>query len=841
MPPKRKNDAGDEKPSERKKQKLAFARTIAVQPVNTVSSTQNASTSTLHEGLHRLPSAIDVERFAEARSFEIDAMQTAIKNASGSSTSRAWQALPRHLRRRAASHDVRRVPTRLRDKARTEMDPVRKKILGRSMPKRGKAKRLSRSELFLKRQRDKLWLESHLWHAKRMKMENMWGYRLAVHPTEKAFRPSHRASLHGSILHDASYHSLIELKGPERILRTILEACCDPQVQGPGAKRYTTGSRALETHIYKPGSYPFDLIAPISVIWKPLTCISSSTEDCSTGKAQAPKNRSQKNAAKQRRKGKGKEMDSAQPDCEATRVVWLRSHPSVFNEVFSSLQAAASSVLDAAKRSMGEEEKDIDVQLSDLRGQINVFEIMGPKSSQVLKGALNPVPQDHRTEFTQFWKALTDVQTTGSIPRGMIVGFKVNDPRLKFPPKNAKPKPSDSDHAAATITTFPSATLAQSEIWDDTTRNALLTPRYKKKDLDERRSKNLVPGTPLKPLRQDDRIPVLLIQRSLECSASESQSIHGWTLIIPAGWSMAFFSSLIFTGTRVGGQRERQTQAFEAGTAYFPRDYPSSSGYDIYATAREQEERARWERKPPAKRPNFEKLETRSPWKADWHVVLGLQSTDAGEEGFVTTQREEPVIEVQEGMKPWLLRGSEVSSILSNVSKLFNHAAGLLQEINRLRLKRSHDPLDGSIKAEQLLKAALVSVRVTMCKRGAPDDLALIYSMADDEVKKWEKALQKARNIRVALDEETVEEVELSGIKPPSSSIVGYVTTGHFSLSQGEGFAIGALTVVRLLELQEQSHRLYPNATCKTPPLMVKVRNGNTQQCRAAYVEILNT
>ena len=43
---------------------------------------------------------------------------------SGSSTSRAWQALPRHLRRRAASHDVRRVPTRLRDKARAEVTAV---------------------------------------------------------------------------------------------------------------------------------------------------------------------------------------------------------------------------------------------------------------------------------------------------------------------------------------------------------------------------------------------------------------------------------------------------------------------------------------------------------------------------------------------------------------------------------------------------------------------------------------------------------------------------------------------------------------------------------------------
>jgi hypothetical protein len=25
---------------------------------------------------------------------------------------------------------------------------------------------------------DKKWLETHLWHAKRMHMENMWGYRL---------------------------------------------------------------------------------------------------------------------------------------------------------------------------------------------------------------------------------------------------------------------------------------------------------------------------------------------------------------------------------------------------------------------------------------------------------------------------------------------------------------------------------------------------------------------------------------------------------------------------------------------------------------------------------------
>jgi hypothetical protein len=100
-----------------------------------------------------LPASIDVERFTEVRvsPFNIAVANTRLGacvrdrcNAKGnkdswachqatlnnsfltassseSSTHRAWQTLPRHLRRRAASHDVRRVPVRLRDKARTEV------------------------------------------------------------------------------------------------------------------------------------------------------------------------------------------------------------------------------------------------------------------------------------------------------------------------------------------------------------------------------------------------------------------------------------------------------------------------------------------------------------------------------------------------------------------------------------------------------------------------------------------------------------------------------------------------------------------------------------------------
>lgn len=173
--------------------------------------------------------------------------------------------------------------------------------------------------------------------------------------------------------------------------------------------RYSGGSRSFETHIYEPGSYPFDLIGPTTVIWQPLTNNTLSTDeptedDASGGdesdmgtsklakKAPEPLSR----PPKRKRKGKAKESTmEATPD--TIRVVWLRCHPSIHDGVFSSLQTAVALTLEAEKRTTPE--INIEVEMADLRGQINAFEIMGPKASQVLKGALTPVPQDQREDF----------------------------------------------------------------------------------------------------------------------------------------------------------------------------------------------------------------------------------------------------------------------------------------------------------------------------------------------------------------------------------------------------------------------------------------------------------
>ncbi|KAI0314024.1 POP1-domain-containing protein [Amylostereum chailletii] len=814
MPPKRPNERSlqDNSIHRTKKQKQNAARAIAVQPV--ASSSKAASGKKMSapvDSMKGLPGSLDVEKFVESRAFEIRAMQEAMKNAGSSSTHRAWQELPRHLRRRAASHDVRRVPLRLRNRSRAEIDTMKRKALGRSLPKRGKANKEQRSVSFQRRQVDKKWLESHLWHAKRMKMDNMWGYRLAVQPTEKAFRPSHRASVHGSILHDASYYGLIELKGPHFILCHLLEQCSDLQGPGPGSKRYTTGVRACETALYRPNAYPFGMIGTVSLFWR-----ASKPPGAQLMKPDAQTGTSKGSNRKRKRKQNTEDTaPNTQAVDTATRTVWVRCHPL------------------AVKKLPEHAERKYEVEVADIRDSVNVFEIMGAKSSQVICGALTPVA-DERPEFKKFWSAMSDVQTPGSVPSNMITGFTALDPRLNFPPKNTKPRIDHESLPSITApwTCFPAPTLASSDIWDEEVRDKLKSPRFQKKDIDTRKSQNAIPGSALKPTRADDTVPILLIQRSvsgagaLDTSSSirdDDSALHGWTLIIPKGWSMPFLSSLVYTGTRVGGQRERQHQSFEAGAPYFPRDFPVTSAYDSFADAQAQQEKERWEKKPPAKRPSWGKLGSRSPWKPDWKVVLGCELP----EDLVPTQRDVSTPQVKDGT-PWLLRGCNVRNMLDEASKMLNPAAGLWDQVNKLRFKRDMDPVDSN--PEALLQGALVRVKVTLCGRGAPEDQAVIYALNNAEVTECHVARPRSRTIAEGSEDEDEDD---DADNYSEHKIIGYVTSGNFSLSRGTSFAIGAIPVKILFELQEQASHL------RLEKPIVKVRNRDSRVRRAASVEAL--
>lgn len=49
--------------------------------------------------------------------------------------------------------------------------------------------------------------------------------------------------------------------------------------------------------------------------------------------------------------------------------------------------------------------------------------------------------------------------------------------------------------------------------------------------------------------------------------------------------------------------------------------------------------------------------------------------------------------------------------------------------------------------------------------------------------------------------------LQLSEGPVQSKNIIGYVTSGHYSLSVGRGQAMGVVSLARFLELKEQGHR----------------------------------
>ncbi len=53
---------------------------------------------------------------------------------------------------------------------------------------------------YAQRQRINKWLETHLWHTKRMKMCSKYGYQLSKHCSDKGVRAAYKSLTHGCLI-----------------------------------------------------------------------------------------------------------------------------------------------------------------------------------------------------------------------------------------------------------------------------------------------------------------------------------------------------------------------------------------------------------------------------------------------------------------------------------------------------------------------------------------------------------------------------------------------------------------------------------------------------------------
>lgn len=194
---------------------------------------------------------------------------------------------------------------------------------------------------------------------------------------------------------------------------------------------------------------------------------------------------------------------------------------------------------------------------------------------------------------------------------------------------------------------------------------------------------------------------------------------------MPSGWSMPFLTSLIHTGTLVGGQQQRDTQMLEAGVLRFPYDFPTTEPYRERAEAWEASEKRRWERTPPSKRVNYERLGVDDPWKADWGTVLGRCAP--GVAGHLQTQRDV--------FHPWLLSKYLAPSVLDGATGVSNPAEWLLDKLRMSRAGCGSTGLQPEASADDLWCNALIQVQVELRGRGTLGDVAAIYVLRDDEIR----------------------------------------------------------------------------------------------------------
>ncbi|KAM3139445.1 hypothetical protein pb186bvf_008470 [Paramecium bursaria] len=150
---------------------------------------------------------IQFPQFLAARGAEIAQMQNNLQSKFLNTTKHPYQVLHKHMRRRAMSHNRYRIPSRLRKQMH-----VQALITSENAQKISKCRKHIRKHklfVFWNRSRQVEWFETHIYQAKRMKMVNYYGFKVAEKANEKNFRSVHRQVDHGCVLFDASYHYIV--------------------------------------------------------------------------------------------------------------------------------------------------------------------------------------------------------------------------------------------------------------------------------------------------------------------------------------------------------------------------------------------------------------------------------------------------------------------------------------------------------------------------------------------------------------------------------------------------------------------------------------------------------
>jgi ribonuclease P/MRP protein subunit POP1 len=842
-----------ENPRAQKRIKAQNARTILTQ----------TSDAALSNG------ELDLQAFLKAREFEIKALEDGMRRSKGALTTRAFQQVPREMRRRTASHNVKRVPKRLQKRAAREMkedntptvSPNKRKpgtsrarlraetakrlgllakkkrdaetqkdtaamldsrgaegVVGRiprpkvkknalNVPPRPKSK-------FRKRQIHKTWLPTHIYHAKRARMTEpknpLWRMAVPLTPTEKSYRPSHRAgNSRGALCWDMSYISTIGLEGPEASLEKVLRSVGITQdaVWSKAGERWREGKRTWSGWLNRDEKGRCRQIGPATAIWcSPVSAHLGQLDDSvKTKKVRTP----------------------------PLHRLFLRVHPSAFLELWNEVLRVSKMQRPA-------------VHVEDLRFEIGSIEITGPGSTEALLGILHPFNQSIDAEedgHVKIFKALAGVTNSASLPSNALLTFSVMDPRLRYPPRKLKSPKADDEEAAftllETLANWPVDSSPPSRGLFDRECRSKATSLPSQKSINRRKGA-APPGEYPSRLPTDQPIPVLLYT-SRENSSSSAQGtwtiLAPWKCILPIWYCLMHYPLSSGSNPRFGGLQELQQMHFEHGKPWFPADYPGTDAGWAWEMGQRERRKKEWDRRPKGKRIEFGSLdlgggrkgEIGLGWACDFERLSESATPPTDDKPGGKSGDPEEKLGSKSPPSPFIYIPSTLFSSLLTNPKL------------------------------DTTPACLATVRITLFSRGVPLACARIYRLPRPQPSseptapsqpgtangakpsprsQWLSLAPSSTPSKIKTPKTHRQQPPISTlpthlrqralaqgllqtpplqypaeksaspygsnssypIVPDEEDLIGFVTTGNFNLAEGKGTAVGSLLVERVLQ-----------------------------------------
>ncbi|EFX02938.1 ribonuclease p complex subunit [Grosmannia clavigera kw1407] len=746
--------------------------------------------------------SVDLTAFMGSLQREIGDLHRSIKASKDSRVEKAFQRLPRGMRRRTASHDAKRLPRRLQQQARRDQaaDNTPSVAVGLAKRRRGHPLPI-----------DQLRLPTHMWLAKRAHMAcpgALWHAVVAKTPANKTYRASLRSAglRPGTCLSwDTSYMAVLRLQADDAAqLDAVLAAVIEPALlQRPGLRR---GACCIDAKLprrygYQEGGLAGGLMAgpgncgAMTLFYNP-------------------------------------KADSTATN--ATTEALLRVHPTIFSHVWTTLVAVVR-------------RRHLAVTIQDLRMDIGSIELTGSCAVDALLALLRPCRPDdpQAADFLQ----LRAVDASALAPAsGAMLAFDVQDPRYDVEEGNEQKVGHLDPASAAEWPASSNVTRQPSGLFDDTLRRqAAWMPSQQ--SLDRRRGK-LPVNSRLLSTPSDRPIPVILAVAGAAIplspaapSVSSSHTSPSWTLLAPRGcidvfWRVLHRQSLRSSGRRplLAGLDEDRFVALERGQPWFPADFPGTpAGWDWELDSRRAAKVA-WDKTPPAKRPQWsavdlggtKKGELGSGFACDWEHLFGVDpvstavatATDSN-----SASADLPPEEVQ----------FEALRLPCDLVREMHHVtwADLRTAAACLRLPSPQEQQQQPVWRKPF---ALATVSVEMLGRGTPLARARIYRLPTDDADRrrlW-RALadndshhghQTQQNTmrrmppgadmatRKRLLAQSLLETPLpypaSSLAqarqqhlplPDATDLIGFVTSGAQRFQTGKGFAIGHVAAQKLAE-----------------------------------------